>query len=182
MLKVISFASKVTDYRRNERKKQGKLSQSAACATRAADAARRIHSSKKSTRKSIYGYFFGRLILNLLAFSIGCGERGIRTPGASQHGSFQDCCNRPLYHLSLILKYLLQPLTNGLLSGCKYKTFCGNEQARGGIFMIRNIERLILVTCFYCILRSPCLHKQSACLHIGDRRSLSTKNSSITST
>lgn len=28
------------------------------------------------------------------------GERGIRTPGASQHGSFQDCCNRPLYHLS----------------------------------------------------------------------------------
>ena len=138
--------------------------------------------AKKSTRKSIYGYFFGRLILNLLAFSIGCGERGIRTPGASQHGSFQDCCNRPLYHLSLILKYLLQPLTNGLLRGCKYKTFCGNEQARGGIFMIRDIERLILVTCFYCILRSPCLHKQSACLHIGDRHSLSTKNSSITST
>ena len=29
-----------------------------------------------------------------------CGERGIRTPGASQHGSFQDYCNRPLYHLS----------------------------------------------------------------------------------
>ena len=35
------------------------------------------------------------------------GERGIRTPGASQHGSFQDYCNRPLYHLSsasIILK------------------------------------------------------------------------------
>ena len=29
-----------------------------------------------------------------------CGERGIRTPGASQHGGFQDRCNRPLYHLS----------------------------------------------------------------------------------
>ena len=29
------------------------------------------------------------------------GERGIRTPGASQHGGFQDRCNRPLYHLSL---------------------------------------------------------------------------------
>ena len=29
-----------------------------------------------------------------------CGERGIRTPGTSQCGSFQDCCNRPLYHLS----------------------------------------------------------------------------------
>ena len=28
------------------------------------------------------------------------GERGIRTPGTSQCGSFQDCCNRPLYHLS----------------------------------------------------------------------------------
>ena len=29
-----------------------------------------------------------------------CGERGIRTPGASQHAGFQDRCNRPLYHLS----------------------------------------------------------------------------------
>ena len=29
-----------------------------------------------------------------------CGERGIRTPGTFQCGSFQDCCNRPLYHLS----------------------------------------------------------------------------------
>ena len=29
------------------------------------------------------------------------GERGIRTPGASQHDGFQDRCNRPLYHLSL---------------------------------------------------------------------------------
>ena len=28
------------------------------------------------------------------------GERGIRTPGASQHAGFQDRCNRPLYHLS----------------------------------------------------------------------------------
>ena len=30
------------------------------------------------------------------------GERGIRTPGASQHDGFQDRCNRPLYHLSLV--------------------------------------------------------------------------------
>ena len=29
-----------------------------------------------------------------------CGKGGIRTPGASQHGGFQDRCNRPLYHLS----------------------------------------------------------------------------------
>ena len=35
---------------------------------------------------------FGLLIL--------CGERGIRTPGTSRYGSFQDYCNRPLYHLS----------------------------------------------------------------------------------
>ena len=33
-------------------------------------------------------------------FSLICGERGIRTPGTSQYGSFQDYCNRPLYHLS----------------------------------------------------------------------------------
>ena len=30
----------------------------------------------------------------------GCGEGGIRTPGAFQLNSFQDCRNRPLYHLS----------------------------------------------------------------------------------
>ena len=29
-----------------------------------------------------------------------CGEGGIRTPGAFQLNSFQDCRNRPLYHLS----------------------------------------------------------------------------------
>ena len=32
-----------------------------------------------------------------------CGKGGIRTPGASQHGGFQDRCNRPLYHLSKLL-------------------------------------------------------------------------------
>ena len=32
--------------------------------------------------------------------SLLCGKGGIRTPGASQHGGFQDRCNRPLYHLS----------------------------------------------------------------------------------
>ena len=31
------------------------------------------------------------------------GKGGIRTPGASQHGGFQDRCNRPLYHLSKFL-------------------------------------------------------------------------------
>ena len=33
------------------------------------------------------------------------GERGIRTPGASQHDGFQDRCNRPLYHLSLVNRH-----------------------------------------------------------------------------
>ena len=32
-----------------------------------------------------------------------CGEGGIRTPGAFQLNSFQDCRNRPLYHLSSVL-------------------------------------------------------------------------------
>ena len=32
---------------------------------------------------------------------MGCGERGIRTPGTSRYDGFQDRCNRPLYHLSL---------------------------------------------------------------------------------
>ena len=36
-------------------------------------------------------------------FNVYCGERGIRTPGASQHGGFQDRCNRPLYHLSIVI-------------------------------------------------------------------------------
>ena len=42
------------------------------------------------------------IIDSLLRFGLKypCGERGIRTPGASQHDGFQDRCNRPLYHLS----------------------------------------------------------------------------------
>ena len=28
------------------------------------------------------------------------GKGGIRTPGTSRYGGFQDRCNRPLYHLS----------------------------------------------------------------------------------
>ena len=42
------------------------------------------------------------------------GERGIRTPGASQHDGFQDRCNRPLYHLSLV-----GMVTVTLIFGCK---------------------------------------------------------------
>ena len=37
-------------------------------------------------------------------FILFCGERGIRTPGASQLNGFQDRRNRPLCHLSNALK------------------------------------------------------------------------------
>ena len=35
-------------------------------------------------------------------FILCCGERGIRTPGASQLNGFQDRRNRPLCHLSFV--------------------------------------------------------------------------------
>ena len=35
-----------------------------------------------------------------LIYTLYCGERGIRTPGASQLNGFQDRRNRPLCHLS----------------------------------------------------------------------------------
>ena len=56
----------------------------------------------------IFGAFFWaqksptRLIINILQ-DFQSGKGGIRTPGASQHGGFQDRCNRPLYHLSSAL-------------------------------------------------------------------------------
>ena len=56
----------------------------------------------------IFGAFFwaqknpARLIINILQ-DFQSGKGGIRTPGASQHGGFQDRCNRPLYHLSSAL-------------------------------------------------------------------------------
>ena len=45
-----------------------------------------------------------------------CGEGGIRTPGAFQLNSFQDCRNRPLYHLSKVLGLFLE-------QDCKYRHF-----------------------------------------------------------
>ena len=52
------------------------------------------------------------LLVSSLLRCYNCGERGIRTPGALQHGSFQDYCNRPLYHLSK---------TRSVLRGAKLK-------------------------------------------------------------
>ena len=55
-----------------------------------------FQAQKKGTRK--------------VPFSLGSGERGIRTPGTSRYDGFQDRCNRPLYHLSK---------SDCLKSGCK---------------------------------------------------------------
>mgnify|MGYP006874335026 CR=1 FL=1 len=44
--------------------------------------------------------------LNIKNLGLLCGEGGIRTPGTFQFNSFQDCRNRPLYHLSFPRKGL----------------------------------------------------------------------------
>ena len=46
---------------------------------------------------------------------LACGERGIRTPGASQLNGFQDRRNRPLCHLSFEIE-------------CKSTAFFSNTQ------------------------------------------------------
>ena len=48
-----------------------------------------------------------------------CGEGGIRTPGAFQLNSFQDCRNRPLYHLSS-----MYPLGEGSAKICNNLLLC----------------------------------------------------------
>ena len=70
---------------------------------------------KKNARKSLKLCVFTCVkTCKLLIFSVDCGERGIRTPGTSRYDGFQDRCNRPLYHLSL----MCVPK-----SGCKGTTF-----------------------------------------------------------
>ena len=61
----------------------------------------RIKDIKKETPN--FTFWRAKLSVNLVKTQIikwYCGERGIRTPGASRHAGFQDRCNRPLYHLS----------------------------------------------------------------------------------
>ena len=60
--------------------------------------------SYENTQFYILGCKIGCLFCNLLIFSIYCGERGIRTPGTSQFNGFQDRRNRPLCHLSNMLR------------------------------------------------------------------------------
>ena len=60
-----------------------------------------MHQPKMSTLPTFFlGCNKGCKSRNSLIYTLICGEGGIRTPGASQLNSFQDCRNRPLYHLS----------------------------------------------------------------------------------
>ena len=52
-------------------------------------------------RKVMFMYLYTKKrALSDSFFILCCGERGIRTPGASQLNGFQDRRNRPLCHLS----------------------------------------------------------------------------------
>ena len=55
-------------------------------------------------KRALFVYIFVYKFRKPLIFKALCGERGIRTPGTSRYGSFQDYCNRPLYHLSKIAR------------------------------------------------------------------------------
>ena len=57
-----------------------------------------------------------------------CGERGIRTPGASQLNGFQDRRNRPLCHLSS------KSATKVLLFFDMTKFFCKKKTAEAVFF------------------------------------------------
>ena len=59
-------------------------------------------------------------------FIVCCGERGIRTPGASQLNGFQDRRNRPLCHLSFVEATSFSDVFWGdfLKSGAKVLLFC----------------------------------------------------------
>ena len=81
-----------------------------------------VFGHKKNARNCLkfgrFVYIFVYKFRKSLKINVYCGERGIRTPGASQHDGFQDRCNRPLYHLSLLLRK--QAL---VLKRCKGNTF-----------------------------------------------------------
>ena len=76
--------------------------------------------NKKSANSLKVSGFLNKKCVHLYAFR---GERGIRTPGASQHAGFQDRCIRPLYHLSFSLENWLWSE-----SGCKGNAFFRHYQ------------------------------------------------------
>lgn len=77
-----------------------------------------------------------RIYLQDFSMFIG-GERGIRTPGTSRYGSFQDYCNRPLYHLSLIRGITL---SRYLKSECKGIVFFRYMQIFESFFAINKAK------------------------------------------
>ena len=80
------------------------------------------------------------------------GERGIRTPGTSRYGSFQDYCNRPLYHLSSMSKWCHQESNRGhkdfqsfalptelwhlLIYVCRTNTLTSNQRYKANAYFI----------------------------------------------
>ena len=87
-------------------------------------------------------YIFVYVLHKTLIFKVYCGERGIRTPGASQHDGFQDRCNRPLYHLSNTL--------SGKLSSSKVMQRYGIIFIHPNFLRKKCFELLILFcSCFY---------------------------------
>ena len=80
-------------------------------------------------KKSCLRRFVTQLLKKLIR--LWSGERGIRTPGASQHDGFQDRCNRPLYHLSFEGTTALC-----LNCGCKGNYFFSFHQIFCNIFFI----------------------------------------------
>ena len=69
----------------------------------------------RNTRLYILGCKIGCLFCKTLISNVYCGERGIRTPGPVKVNSFQDCRNRPLCHLSIIVE--LDSRNAGFLEG-----------------------------------------------------------------
>lgn len=83
--------------------------------------------------------FFVRILYKYLIFKAYCGERGIRTPGTSQFNGFQDRRDRPLCHLSNLLR----------ICGCKDSTIF-HKAKQLVCFLLRQIikKREIIVTLF----------------------------------
>ena len=77
-------------------------------------------------------YIFVYVLRKTLIFKVYCGERGIRTPGTSRYGGFQDRCNRPLYHLSNA--FIIVGRSMCLKSECKGIKFFWFRQTFAGFF------------------------------------------------
>lgn len=103
------------------------------------------------------------------------GERGIRTPGASQHDGFQDRCNRPLYHLSFVGKTSFV-----FKSECKGSNFSWHVQIFCSFFCIllcRNIYKQAFQVDFSDITQQKILYSHNAAVQSVEITHLTTANS-----